>query len=111
MTGPVAASTIKITPEWSSSHNQLVFPLQQCTHPLLYSPDLFTYPFTARDIISPAMVSENAINEFKKNDVELTVPPGAPRPTLIIVMVSRVTRRGSHVLGRGQREGGEVKDG
>jgi hypothetical protein len=34
------------------------------------------------------MVHASAIEEFSKNDVELTVPPGEPRPILIIVMVS-----------------------
>lgn len=33
------------------------------------------------------MVSAEAVEKFKENDVELTVPPGAPRPILIIVMV------------------------
>ncbi|KAK4687454.1 gluconokinase, partial [Tremellales sp. Uapishka_1] len=32
------------------------------------------------------MVSAHAIEEFEKNDVELSVPEGAPRPVLIIVM-------------------------
>jgi len=31
-------------------------------------------------------VHEAAIEQFRKNDVELTVPPGEPRPVLIIVM-------------------------
>jgi len=34
------------------------------------------------------MVHANAVEEFKKDDVELTVPPSEPRPILIIVMVS-----------------------
>lgn len=33
-------------------------------------------------------VSNGAIEAFEKNDVELSVPEGAPRPVLIIVMVS-----------------------
>lgn len=39
------------------------------------------------------MVSEAAREAFEANDVELTVPAGAPRPVLIIVMVR------SHWLG------------
>jgi hypothetical protein len=34
------------------------------------------------------MVTESAIEQFEKNDVELSVPKGEPRPILIIVMVS-----------------------
>ena len=34
------------------------------------------------------MVTERAIEQFEKNDVELSVPKGEPRPILIIVMVS-----------------------
>jgi len=34
------------------------------------------------------MVHASAVEEFKKDDVELTVPPSEPRPILIIVMVS-----------------------
>jgi len=33
------------------------------------------------------MVHASAVEEFKKDDVELTVPPSEPRPILIIVMV------------------------
>lgn len=33
-------------------------------------------------------VSETALDEFKRKDVELSVPEGAPRPVLVIVMVS-----------------------
>jgi hypothetical protein len=33
------------------------------------------------------MVHQEAIKEFRENDVELTVPPGVPRPVLIVVMV------------------------
>lgn len=36
-------------------------------------------------------VSETALDEFKKKDVELSVPEGAPRPVLVIVMVSRLS--------------------
>jgi hypothetical protein len=34
------------------------------------------------------MVHASAVEEFKKDDVELTVPSSEPRPILIIVMVS-----------------------
>ena len=33
-------------------------------------------------------LSNGAIEAFEKNDVELSVPEGAPKPVLIIVMVS-----------------------
>lgn len=39
--------------------------------------------------ISGHNVSQKTADDFKAKDVELTVPPGAPRPVLIIVMVSR----------------------
>ena len=35
------------------------------------------------------MVSAKALEAFNEYDVELTVPPGQPRPILIIVMVCR----------------------
>lgn len=34
------------------------------------------------------MVHASALEQFEKNDVELTVPASEPRPILIIVMVS-----------------------
>jgi hypothetical protein len=33
------------------------------------------------------MVHAAAVEEFEKKDVELTVPPGEPRPVLLVVMV------------------------
>lgn len=39
-------------------------------------------------------VSSDVLEQFEKKDVELTVPKGAPRPVLVIVMVSlRATGR------------------
>jgi len=34
------------------------------------------------------MVHTSAVEAFERNDVELTVPPGEPRPVLLVVMVS-----------------------
>ncbi len=43
-------------------------------------------------LVVAQMASAHAWEEFRKNDVELTVPPGQPRPILIIVMVSYAIR-------------------
>jgi len=47
------------------------------------------------------MVHASAVEEFKKDDVELTVPPSEPRPILIIVMVRAELRHrlGAHSTG------------
>jgi len=34
------------------------------------------------------MVHASAVEDFEKNDVELSVPAGEPRPVLLVVMVS-----------------------
>jgi hypothetical protein len=38
-------------------------------------------------VIAGHKVSDQALNDFEKKDVELSVPEGAPRPILVIVMV------------------------
>jgi hypothetical protein len=45
-------------------------------------------------------VSNGAIEAFEKNDVELSVPDGAPTPVLIIVMVSLLSGRADDVDSR-----------
>lgn len=41
------------------------------------------------------MVHAAAIEEFEKKDTELTVPPGEPRPLLLVVMVSPASVAGA----------------
>ena len=41
------------------------------------------------------MVHAAAVEKFEENDVELTVPPGEPRPLLLIVMVRPSLKCGS----------------
>lgn len=48
----------------------------------------FPHPPHRTSTFIPKMVSASALEAFEKNDVELTVPPGEPRPVLLIVMVS-----------------------
>ena len=58
-----------------------------------------TTPAWGKVYWSIAMVSACAAEEFQVDDVELTVPPGAPRPVLIIVMVGRAR---DTILSRGR---------